>query len=236
VTQASNHEFPSERHVWRAAGRIGSLSVMRAVVAFCLYEVCFYLAYRFGMSFSHATASPFWFPDSILLCALLLAPRRWWWAFVLGTLPIRLALAATPELPLWFLLSTFAIDAAKGVVTALALRRFLSDPLHLRTVRDFALYCLIAVMLIPATAAFAGAGVRLLLGPWLLGLMAAMVPRQCARTPRRYSRDPLWGSRSRAGAEGVESETLARRLAARDRACSYGLRRIPNACRRGRFR
>ncbi len=47
-------------------------------------------------------------------------------------------------------------------------------------------------------------------GPWLLGLVAAMVPHQCARTPRRYSRDPLWGSKCRAGAGGVGSETLAR--------------------------
>ncbi len=69
----------------------------------------------------------------------------------------------------------------EGVATALALRRFLSDPLHLQTVRDFALYCLIAVVLVPGLAAFGGAGARLLLGhdfwaswqQWFLGNVLA---------------------------------------------------------------
>ena len=176
MTQASDGELTVERHAPHAPWRVDRLPLARAVAAFCLYEASFCLAYRYGMSFSHATASPFWFPDSVLLCALLLTPRRWWWAFVLGALPIRLALGPS-ELPLWFLLDAFLIDSVKGIVIALALRRFLSDPLHLRTARDFALYCLIAVVLVPAMGAFAGAGARFLLGhdywtswqQWFLG-------------------------------------------------------------------
>src|SRR5262245_48197240 len=54
-------------------------SSLRNTLLFCLYEVAFYLAYRFAMSFSQTSASPCWFPDSILLCALLLSsPRKWW--------------------------------------------------------------------------------------------------------------------------------------------------------------
>ena len=159
------------------------MPIVRAVAAFCLYEALFYVAYRYGMSFSHVTASPFWFPDSVLLCALLLTPARWWWTFLLGALPIRLGIAGASELPLWFLLDTFAIDSAKGVLTALALRRFLSDPLQPRTVRDFALYCLFAVLLVPGAAAFGGAGARYALGhdywaswqQWFLGNVLAHV-------------------------------------------------------------
>ena len=151
--------------------------IARELATFCLYLVSYYLAYRFGMSFSQATASPFWFPDSVLLCALLLTPRRSWWVFVLGVLPIRLMSSADVQLPLWFLLDTFAIDSAKGVVTALALRHFLQDALRLRTVRDFAIYCLIAVALVPAAAALLGASARHALGhdyweawrQWFLG-------------------------------------------------------------------
>jgi PAS domain S-box-containing protein len=151
--------------------------IARELATFCLYMASYYVAYHFGMSFSQATASPFWFPDSVLLCALLLTPRRSWWMFVLGALPIRLAPTADIQLPLWFLLDTFAIDSAKGVVTALALRHFLSDALRLRTVRDFAIYCLVAVMIVPAVSALLGASARYLLGhdfwrawrQWLLG-------------------------------------------------------------------
>src|SRR5262245_9426578 len=35
-------------------------------------------------------ASPFWFPESVLLCALFLAPRKHWWVFILAIWPIRL--------------------------------------------------------------------------------------------------------------------------------------------------
>ena len=151
--------------------------IARKLAIFLLYLASYYVAYRFGMSFSQATASPFWFPDSVLLCALLLTPTRYWWMFVLGALPIRLAPAADIQLPLWFLLDTFAIDSAKGVVAALALRHFLADALRLRTVRDFAVYCSIAVLLVPAAAALFGASARYFLGndyweawqQWFLG-------------------------------------------------------------------
>ena len=94
------------------------------VLAFCLFETAFYFAYRYGMAFSHATPSPFWFPDSVLLCALLLVPPRWWWLVLLAPLPIRLTVAVPPDTPFWFLLATFAIDSAKGVFAATTLRRF----------------------------------------------------------------------------------------------------------------
>ena len=151
--------------------------IARTIIALCLFEASYAVAYQLGMSFSEVTASPFWLPDSVLLCALLLAPRRWWWVFVLGALPVRLSLSAASGLPLWFLFGTFALDSAKGVVTALALRHFLPEPLRLSKVRDYAAYCLIAVALVPSAAAFAGAGMRSLLGhdywqswqQWFLG-------------------------------------------------------------------
>ena len=142
-----------------------------------MFEASYALAYHLGMSFSEVTASPFWLPDSVLLCALLLTRRRWWWAFVIGALPIRLALSVDSGIPVWFLYGTFALDSAKGLVTALALRHFLPNPLRLSKIRDYAIYCLIAVTLVPAAAAILGAGMRSLLGhdywqawqQWFLG-------------------------------------------------------------------
>src|SRR5262245_26974390 len=129
------------------------------------------------MSFSRATASPFWFPDSVLLCSLLLVQPRWWWVFVLAALPIRLLAPVSAGIPLWFLLATFANDSAKGLLAAAALRRFLSNPIRFETVRDFALYCLFAVLLVPTASAFGGAAARHFLGydfwlaweQWFLG-------------------------------------------------------------------
>ena len=156
---------------------------LRNALGMGVFGAAFYFAYRYGMSFSHATASPFWFPDSVLLCALLVVRPSRWWVFVLAALPIRLLAPVSANLPLWFLLTTFAIDSAKGLLAAVALRRFLRNPVRFETVRDFALYCLFVVLLVPAASAFAGAAARHFLGydywpaweQWFLGNVLAQL-------------------------------------------------------------
>jgi two-component system, LuxR family, sensor kinase FixL len=152
--------------------------LLRSILALCLFEAAFYVAYRYAMAFSHTTPSPFWFPDSILLCALLLVRPRWWWLVLLAPLPIRLFVAVPADAPPWFLWAMFAIDSGKALFTATALKHFIRNPMRFETVRDFGVYCLFAVLLAPALSAFAGAAARLSLGQedywsgweqWLLG-------------------------------------------------------------------
>jgi integral membrane sensor domain MASE1 len=111
--------------------------LLRNTLAFCLFEAAFYVAYRYAMAFSHATPSPFWFPDSILLCALLLVRPRWWWLVLLAPLPIRLLVAVPADIPTWFLWAMFAIDSGKALFTATALKHFIRNPMRFETVRDF---------------------------------------------------------------------------------------------------
>ena len=136
---------------------------------FCTFVVAFYVAYRYGMSFSQAAASPFWFPDSVLLCALLMTRVRWWWLIVLVPLPIRLFSDVAEGIPSWFLLATSAIDSAKGLAAAFALRWFLGNPIRFQTLREVGIFFLFAVLLVPAAGAFGGAAVRSLIGAdyWL---------------------------------------------------------------------
>lgn len=112
------------------------------------------------MSFSQATASPFWFPDSVLLCALLRAQPRWWLLLLAATVPIRFFTEVADGVPFGMLVSTSLNDYTKAVVGALLLRRFMHDPIRFTTVRDFGVYCLISVLLIPSLSAFAGAAAR----------------------------------------------------------------------------
>lgn len=159
-------------------------SSIRAVLAVALYGIAYYFAYQSGMSFSQAAASPFWFPDSVLLCALLMSPPRMWWLFILMPLPIRQFAEVSQGIPPWFLLTTYAIDAAKGLLAALALRRYIGPSFRLRTVRELAAFFLFAVLLVPAAAAFFGAAARSAFGheywlsweQWFLGnALAQMV-------------------------------------------------------------
>jgi PAS domain S-box-containing protein len=146
-------------------------------VAAAVYIGTYYFAYASAMSFSQRVASPFWLPDSVLLCALLATPPRVWWLLILATLPIRFFAPVSAGIPTWFLLATFALDAAKGLVTAVVLRRFVEDPVRIRYLKEFALFCLVAVLLVPAASAFGGAAARHALGheywpaweQWFLG-------------------------------------------------------------------
>jgi two-component system, LuxR family, sensor kinase FixL len=151
--------------------------------ALCVFEVAYYFAYTYGMSFSQVASSPFWFPDSILLCALLASSPRHWWVLVLALLPIRFFADVAQGIPNWFILATTVNDIAKGLLNAFLLRRFLSDPVRLQTVREFILFFFIAVLLIPSVSALGGAAARSALGSdfvlaweqWLLGNASAQL-------------------------------------------------------------
>ena len=201
-------------------------SHLRNVLGLCLFAVAFYFAYRYGMAFSHVTSSPFWFPDSVLLCTLLVVRPSRWWVFILAALPIRLLLSVPEGVPLWFLLATFANDSAKGLLVAAALRRFLRNPVRFETVRDFALYCLFAVLLVPAASAFGGAAARYFLGSdfwlaweqWFLG--------DVVDSPGRHTRDFLLGARSPMECAGPFRETMGRRSVVGGRTARDRLHRV----------
>lgn len=151
----------------------------------CIFEIIYWFAFSYSIRFRMAEASPFWVPDSILLCALLRSPKRYWWLFILAPLPIRvLAFSNIPYYrPLWYLLWSFAIDSGEGVLAAYLLRRVLHGRIRLESFRDFGWFALIAVLIVPAVAAFAGSALRYAFGhsfwatwpQWYLGNALAQV-------------------------------------------------------------
>ncbi len=173
---------PTEWPPWR---RIVPSTPIRNALAFGLFLLVYFASYRYAMAFSQTLAAPFWFPDSVLLCALLCTPRRWWWLLLVGLLPMRLFVEVFPDLPHWFLLSVFANDFLKAVLGALVLQRFLDDPIRLNSLRDLGIYFLFVVILIPLLSAFGGAASRFGMGHtdfwsnverWFLGdAMASLI-------------------------------------------------------------
>ena len=106
-SQPESRNSQAPRHF---ANCCSSRAIARSLVAFCCFEAAYYFAYRYGMSFSQATGLPFWFPDSVLLCALLRARPRWWLLLLVGTLPIRFFSEVAAEVPLGMLVGTAAND------------------------------------------------------------------------------------------------------------------------------
>ena len=70
--------------------------------ALALFEITYYFAYRYGMAFTNAHPAPLWFPDSVLLVALLVTPKNRWWLFIAAQVPIRLLVAVPDGAPACF--------------------------------------------------------------------------------------------------------------------------------------
>jgi len=53
------------------------------VRALLVFGTAYALAFKYASNFPEAAAAPLWFPDSVLLCALLISPRRFWgWIYL----------------------------------------------------------------------------------------------------------------------------------------------------------
>ena len=126
---------------------------------------------RIAVSFGPASYSALWLPASVLLCALLRSRTEHWWLYLLGMFPIRmLGQPVDADFPMW--LALFAISRSilqKRWGNAVTLHHLLRNPLRFETLRDFAIFVLVAVLLIPALSAVArtllcGTGRRVLVG------------------------------------------------------------------------
>jgi integral membrane sensor domain MASE1 len=135
----------------------------RDVAYFLVFELAYYIAYRHAMSLGQETASPFWYPDAVLLSALLVTRQNKWWMYLLGPLPIRLFLVPA-DAPFWFLLATYANDSLKAYLSAMLLQFFFKNPTRFDSLRDFLIFVVVAGLLSPAISAFEGALSRHLMG------------------------------------------------------------------------
>ena len=122
-----------------------------------IFGIAYALAFQYGSAFSANTAAPLWFPDSVLLCALLLSPRRLWPWYLLVGAPIRLI---NQTVPVWFLAATYLNDGLKAILSAYLLRLTMRGPVRLNTLRQFEVYLAIAVVGVPVLSAMGGAAVR----------------------------------------------------------------------------
>lgn len=155
------------------------------VAAFFLFVAAYFIAVRLAEHLygSLSVPSPFWFPDSVLLCALLLTRKEHWWIYLSATLPIRFAAGAPAGTPLWFLLTSAVNDLLKVLLAAWLLQRVLRRPVRLRTLQEFMVFLGVAAVAAPLMSALGGALARQALGNplwsvgyrWFLGNALAQV-------------------------------------------------------------
>src|SRR5947207_359641 len=99
--------------------------------------------------------APFWLPNVVLLCALLIVPRRHWPLYIAAAFPAHVLAERGVAMPLPQLLAAFGCNVSVALLNAIALSRILRDPVGLRSVRNASLYILVAVIVNPGIVALA---------------------------------------------------------------------------------
>jgi two-component system NarL family sensor kinase len=114
-------------------------------------EAAFYIG-----TLTHQFA-PFWPPNIILLCALLLVPQRHWWVCIAAVLPAHMAAELQVRMPALQALAAFVSNCSLAVLSAIVLRRIVAGPPWLSDRRRASAYMLITALACPALAAFSAA-------------------------------------------------------------------------------
>src|SRR3981189_3040841 len=107
-----------------------------------LAAIAYYLGAEVAFAIGTLTQqfAPFWPPNVVLLCALLVAPRRHWPLYVAAAFPAHVLAEQGVAMPLPQLLSAFGCNVSITLLNAIALSRILRDPTGLRSLRNASLY------------------------------------------------------------------------------------------------
>lgn len=119
------------------------------------------LAFLIG-TLSDKIFAPFWPPNTILFCVLMVVPMRRWWIFVLACFPAHLVAELEVGMGAVQLLVAFVTNCLLAVISAWLLRIFVAGPPWFAALRSMYLYILVAAVFSPAVVALGGALVPIL--------------------------------------------------------------------------
>jgi signal transduction histidine kinase len=137
------------------------LQIMRSAV---VVGVGYYLGTRVGFALtpSGQPYSVFWPPNAILLAALLLTPRRTWWALLLAVLPAHMFAQREVGVPVWTATTWYLTNTSEALIGAFCITRFSQPRKLFESVRGVFVFVLFGVLIAPfATSFLDAAGVVL---------------------------------------------------------------------------
>jgi len=108
--------------------------------------------------------APFWPPNVVLFCALLITDPRRWWLLILATLPAHAAAELRIGMPILQLFVAFATNCSVALINALAVRHLLVEPPWFGSIRKATTYIIVTAFLSPSLCALGGAFVQILGG------------------------------------------------------------------------
>src|SRR5215813_10658341 len=122
-------------------------------------EVAFYIG-----TLSDQIFALFWPPNVVLFCALMIAPQREWWLYIVAAFLAHVVAELGVGMPALQLLVAFATNCMVALLNAYAVRRFVGDPPWFGNFRRASIYIVITAGIAPAVSALGGAFVPILGG------------------------------------------------------------------------
>src|SRR5262249_33695641 len=138
-------------------------SVPTAFLVAIAYYIGAQLAFFIG-TLSDKIFAPFWPPNVILFCALLLTPTRRWWIYIAAAFPVHVAAELGVAMPWPALVGAFLTNVIVATMSAAALKAFSARRPWLGDLRKASLYIVTTALVSPAVTALGGAFVPILSG------------------------------------------------------------------------
>lgn len=138
-------------------------SAFKAIFVALAYLLGAEIAFLIG-TLSDKVFAPFWPPNIVLLCALVLAQPRDWWIYILAVAPAHIVAEHSVGMPTSQSLVAFATNCLVAIFNAITIRAFQREPPWFGSLRKALLYILATAIVIPALVALGGAFVPILGG------------------------------------------------------------------------
>lgn len=171
----------------------------------------YYAGTRVGFAFtpSGQPNSVFWPPNAILLAALLLAPRKVWWALLLAVVPAHLLAQLQAGVPVWTATAWLATNMSEALIGALCIGQLVRPTRMFASVRGVFIFVLFGVILAPLATSFLDAAAVVLTG-WGRGYLSISAERFWTNALAELTIVPvivLWVSK---GEHWIKNATLGR--------------------------
>jgi PAS domain S-box-containing protein len=108
----------------------------------------------FALTFQPHPVSVLWPPNSILVAALLLTPRRLWWFVLLAAFPAHLAAQLQSDVPPLMIICWFISNALEALIGAGLTRYVVGGPMRFTSLRKVGIFCLCVVFIGPFLSSF----------------------------------------------------------------------------------
>lgn len=139
--------------------------ILRTGGSALLVGISYYLGTRIGLALTPPSQpnSTFWPPNAILLAALLLAPRRIWWTFLLAALPAHLFAQLPAGVPLWTAIGWFITNTSEALIGAFFIARFTRGKIF-DSARGVLAFVIFGVLIAPLATSFLDAAAVVITG------------------------------------------------------------------------